>query len=87
MKYHTPGSVLIAPGDSAGRVIDQCGQPASKMTINTPVFTLGANGTSYPTGNTQSELWRYTFGTSKFPALVRITDGVVESITFEKSHG
>jgi hypothetical protein len=35
----------------------------------------------------QAEIWRYNLGPTKFPAILRIVDGAVESITFEKSHG
>jgi hypothetical protein len=38
------GSVLIETGDSARRVLEKCGQPSSKTTVNEPVWTHGANG-------------------------------------------
>jgi hypothetical protein len=81
------GSVLIQQGDAAVRVLEKCGQPTSKMTVNEPVWARGANGAMYQAGNAQAEIWRYNLGPTKFPAILRIVDGAVESITFEKSHG
>jgi len=81
------GSNLIEQGDSAGRVIEKCGQPTSRDTITEPVWSVGVNGAQYQSGTTSAELWRYNFGSAKFPALLKIVDGVVQSITFEKSRG
>jgi hypothetical protein len=81
------GSALVTEGDSSGHVLEKCGQPTSKTTVDEPIWSLGANGNTYQSGTTQSELWRYSFGPAKFPAVVKITAGVVKSITFEKSRG
>ena len=81
------GSNLIEQGDSAGRVIEKCGQPTSKDTITEPVWSQGVNGAQYQSGITSAQLWRYNFGSRRFPALVKIVDGIVQSITFEKSAG
>jgi hypothetical protein len=78
------GSVLIGPGDSAAHAVEKCGEPTSKTTVDEPVWATGVNGNVYQTGTTRSEIWRYNFGPSKFPALLRVRDGAVESITFEK---
>jgi len=67
------GSHLIQDGDDAFSVIDKCGEPTQRMTIADPVYFSSA------------ELWRYDRGASKFPALLRIVDGVVESIRFVKT--
>jgi len=80
-------SGLIDQGDTAARVLEKCGEPTSKTTIEEPVWSQYPNGTVYQSGTTQSELWRYNFGPNRFPALLKITGGVVQSITFEKSHG
>ena len=79
------GPALIEQGDAAARVLEKCGEPTSKTTINEPIWSQGPNGTVYQSGTTQSELWRYNFGPNRFPALLKIADGVVESIKFEKS--
>ncbi|HLY52659.1 MAG TPA: DUF2845 domain-containing protein [Steroidobacteraceae bacterium] len=67
------GSHLIQDGDDAFSVIDKCGEPTQRMTIADPVYFSSA------------ELWRYDRGARKFPALIRIVDGVVESIRFVKT--
>jgi hypothetical protein len=79
------GSALIEPGDSAAHTLEKCGEPTSKSTIDEPVWSRGVNGNVYQSGNARSEIWRYNFGPGKFPALLRIRDGIVESITFEKN--
>src|SRR4051812_1071909 len=79
------GSDLIEQGDSAARVIEKCGEPTSKTTLEEPIWSQGPNGTVYQSGSAQAELWRYNFGSNKFPAVLKIRDGVVQSITFEKS--
>ena len=81
------GSSLIEVGDTVGHVLQKCGTPASKTIVEEPVWSRGVNGNVYQTGTTKAELWRYTFGPNKFPAVVRITEGVVESIEFEKTRG
>jgi Protein of unknown function (DUF2845) len=81
------GPALIEQGDSAARVLEKCGEPTSKATVDEPVWSQGPNGTVYQSGSTQSELWRYNFGPNRFPALLKIVGGVVQSITFEKSYG
>jgi hypothetical protein len=80
------GSALIESGDSAAHTLEKCGEPTSRTTIDEPVWSRGVNGNVYQSGTAQSEIWRYNFGPGKFPAVLHIRDGVVESITFEKSH-
>jgi len=79
------GSALIEAGDSVFRVVDKCGEPASKTSVDEPIYSQDANGRSYQSGSVRSELWRYNFGPQKFPATLKITNGTVRSITFEKS--
>jgi hypothetical protein len=79
------GSALIETGDSAAHTLEKCGEPTSRTTINEPVWARGVNGNVYQSGNAQSEIWRYNFGPGKFPATLRISDGIVQSITFEKN--
>ena len=78
------GSALIEPGDSAAYTLEKCGEPSSSTTINEPFWARGVNGNVYQSVNTRSGVWRYDFGRGKFPAMLRINDGIVESITFEK---
>jgi hypothetical protein len=79
------GSALIESGDSAAHALEKCGEPTSKTTIDEPVWSRGVNGNVYQSGTTHSEIWRYNFGSRKFPAVLRVKDGIVESITFEKN--
>jgi hypothetical protein len=79
------GSALIEPGDSAAHTLEKCGEPTSKTTIDEPVWARGVNGNVYQSGNARAEIWRYNFGPGKFPAVLRISEGIVESITFEKN--
>ncbi|MDB6089346.1 MAG: hypothetical protein JWN85_2130 [Gammaproteobacteria bacterium] len=79
------GSALIEAGDSAARTLEKCGAPTSTTTINEPVWARDVNGRVYPFLNAQLDVWRYSFGPGKFPARVRINDGIVESITFESN--
>jgi hypothetical protein len=81
------GPDLIEQGDSAARVLDKCGEPTSKATIDEPIWAQDQNGNVYQSGTTRSELWRYNFGPSRFPALLKVAGGFVQSITFEKSYG
>jgi hypothetical protein len=77
------GSALIEPGDSAAYTLEKCGEPTSSTTVDQPVWARGVNGYVYHSGNARSDIWRYNFGPGKFPAVLRISDGTVESITFE----
>jgi len=79
------GSSLIETGDTVFRVVDKCGEPSAKTTIDEPIFSQDSSGRSYQSGSVRSELWRYDFGPQKFPAILKITNGAVRSITFEKS--
>jgi hypothetical protein len=81
------GPDLIEQGDSAARVIEKCGEPTSKAFVDEPIWSQAPNGTIYQSGTSQSELWRYNFGPNKFPAVLKISGGVVTAITFEKSYG
>jgi hypothetical protein len=77
------GSALIEPGDSAAYTLEKCGEPTS--TLNEPFWARDVNGKIYQSVNARSDVWRYDFGPGKFPAMLRISDGIVESITFEKN--
>lgn len=67
------GSHLVRDGDDAFSVIDKCGEPTQRMTITNPVYF------------NSSELWRYDRGSRQFPAIIRLVDGVVQSIRFVKT--
>ena len=83
----TCGTVLIQPGDSADYALEKCGEPISRTPVNEPVWARDSSGNLYQAGSTQSELWRYKLGEGQFPAILRITNGVVAAIRFEKKWG
>lgn len=79
------GSYLIQEGDDAFSVLDKCGQPTQRMTIAQPAYASSADGGTYPTGVVaNTELWRYDRGSGSFPVIIKIVDGVVQSIHFVK---
>lgn len=76
---------LITEGDTAGKVLEHCGEPSSKQVVTEPVRAANASGGSYLTGATWTyEIWRYQRGSGKFPALLRIEGGVVRKIEYER---
>jgi hypothetical protein len=81
------GSSLVQVGDPLETVLKKCGEPTSRQTITEPVWARGLNGNVYQTGTTESQVWRYDRGPRKFPARLKIAEGVVQSIDFEKSPG
>jgi hypothetical protein len=81
------GSSLVQVGDAFETVLKKCGEPTSRQTITEPVWVRNVDGYVYQTGTTESQIWRYDRGPRKFPARLKIADGVVQSIQFEKSAG
>jgi len=81
------GSVVIDVGAQAAYVLAKCGEPASKTTVTEPVQARGVKGGVYQTGTTQAEIWRYKFASLQHPVILKIADGVVQSIDTEESPG
>lgn len=80
------GSYLIQLGDDAFSVIAKCGEPTKRMTISNPVYASSGEGGVVPTGAVAlTELWHYDRGSGQFPVIIKISDGVVQSIQFVKS--
>src|SRR4029077_2270500 len=80
------GSYLIQIGDDAFSVIAKCGKPTERMTISEPVYAGSGEGGIFPTGAVAlTELWHYVRGSGQFPVIIKISDGVVQSIHFVKS--
>ena len=80
------GSHLIQEGDDAFAVIAKCGEPTERMTLTEPVYASSEGGGSHPTGDVAlTEVWRYQRGAGSFPVLIKIADGIVQSIRFDKS--
>jgi len=79
------GSYLIQEGDDASSVIAKCGEPTERMTITEPLYANSDGGGTYPTGQVAyTQVWRYDRGPMKFPVIIKIADGFVQSIRFVK---
>ncbi len=78
------GSKLIQQGDTAGKVLERCGEPTNKQVITEPVRAATALGGTMQTGTYTYEIWRYARGNGKFPALLRIEGGVVKRLEYER---
>ncbi|HEY8509281.1 MAG TPA: DUF2845 domain-containing protein [Steroidobacteraceae bacterium] len=78
------GSALIKVGATAGYVLEKCGEPQSRTQISEPVRARRPNGTTYVTGTTMVDVWRYDRGSRKFPAVLTFREGVLKKIEYEK---
>jgi hypothetical protein len=78
------GSKLIQEGDPAGKVLERCGEPQNKQVITEPVRAATSLGGTQQVGTYTYEIWRFSRGAGKFPALLRIEGGVVKTIEYER---
>jgi len=79
------GSYLIQEGDDAFAVVAKCGEPTQRTTITEPVYASSADGGAVPTEQVAyTQVWHYDRGPMQFPVLIKIVDGVVQSIHFVK---
>jgi hypothetical protein len=78
------GSKLIQVGANQGYVTEHCGVPESKETFSEPVYVRRIDGTTYQSGETSRDVWRYKRGHGKFPAVLTFEMGVLKKIEFEK---
>jgi len=78
------GSKLIMEGDTAGEVLERCGEPSNKQVITEPIRTPNAIGGTSQVGTYTYEIWRYQRGAGKFAALLRIEGGVVKELKYER---
>ena len=78
------GSSLIQEGATAGAVLEKCGEPGAKETFTEPVFVRRVDGTTYQSGTTSREVWRYKRGSGQFPAVLTFEMGVLKKLEFEK---
>jgi len=49
--------------------------------------SVHATGGAHQVGTSETQIWRYDRGPRQFPAVMKIADGVVQSIEFEKNPG
>ena len=79
------GSDLIQDGDDASSVLAKCGEPTQRTTISEPIYASNADGATFPTGQVAyTQVWRYDRGPMKFPVIIKVVDGAVQSIRFVK---
>ena len=79
------GSYLIQEGDDAFSVVAKCGEPTERTTITEPVYASSGDGGSFATGQVAyTQVWRYDRGPMQFPVIIKVVDGVVQSIRFVK---
>jgi hypothetical protein len=79
------GSYLIQEGDDAFSVVAKCGEPTQRTTITEPVYASSADGVAVPTEQVAyTQVWHYDRGPMQFPVIIKIVDGVVQSIHFVK---
>jgi hypothetical protein len=78
------GSKLIQVGANQGYVTEHCGAPDSKETFTEPVYVRRIDGTTYQSGETSRDVWRYKRRPGKFPAVLTFEMGVLKKLEFEK---
>jgi hypothetical protein len=78
------GSKLIQVGANQGYVTEHCGTPESKETFTEPVYVRRLDGTTFQSGETSRDVWRYKRGQGQFPAILTFEMGVLKKIEFEK---
>ncbi len=77
------GSYLIQEGDDASSVVAKCGEPTERTTITEPIYGSSPDGGNFFTGQVAyTQVWRYDRGPTQFPVIIKIVDGVVQSIRF-----
>ncbi len=78
------GSRIVKDGDTIEKVLDVCGEPASRERTwiqRAPQYELGGTYYSFPgTEDVPVDLWTYDFGPNKLMRRVRFVDGLVVSI-------
>lgn len=78
------GSKLIQVGANQGYVTQHCGEPDSKETFTEPVYVRRIDGTTFQSGTTSRDVWRYKRGQGQFPAVLTFEMGVLKKLEFEK---
>ena len=78
------GSSIIRVGLSSQEVAKKCGQPDSKETRSEPILARNASGGTREIGQTSVEIWQYSRGAGKFPAVLTIEEGKIKKIELIK---
>jgi hypothetical protein len=78
------GSRIVKEEDTMEKVLEVCGEPATKERTwiqRAPQYELGGQYYSFPgTEDVPVDLWTYDLGSNKFLQQVRFIDGIVDSI-------
>ncbi len=78
------GNRIVKDGDTIEKVLDTCGEPASRERTwiqRAPQYEVGGAYYSFPgTEQVPVDLWTYDFGRNKLMRRVRFVDGLVVSI-------
>ncbi len=78
------GNRLVKDGDTMEKVLEVCGEPATKERTwiqRAPQYELGGQYYSFPgTEDVPVDRWTYDLGSNKFLQQVRFIDGIVDSI-------
>ncbi|MDH3439475.1 MAG: DUF2845 domain-containing protein [Gammaproteobacteria bacterium] len=71
---------IVDVGDSAAEVLALCGEPARRITKQSPVRAGVRGGFTRFAGYTTAEEWIYDRGWGKFPAVLYFDDGKLRRI-------
>ncbi|HSG64642.1 MAG TPA: DUF2845 domain-containing protein [Gammaproteobacteria bacterium] len=74
------GSQLVREGMTAVEISRRCGEPDTVQVIEEPIFARNANGSTRQIGVTMVEIWTYNRGSGRFPARIRVADGVATEV-------
>jgi len=77
------GNLLVAIGDSTGRVLERCGTPQARSTSIEPVFATNRRGKTEQVGSVEVQRWRYDRGSNQFTAQLRFEDGELKRIDYD----
>jgi hypothetical protein len=71
---------LVREGMAATEIARRCGEPDAVEQIEEPIFARNVNGGTYQIGVTIIEIWTYDRGTQRFPARIKIDNGIATEV-------
>jgi hypothetical protein len=74
------GSVIITKETSLAALVEKCGEPDSRSSVEEDVRAANAGGGSRKVGTTITETWIYERGSHAFDMVITIVDGKIKSI-------